>query len=49
MVERIFPNVKDIDVPTLIVQNRDDPWSDTSFGDGFFNQLNVEKGIHWAD
>ena len=29
MVEKSFlPNVKDIDVPTLIVQNSNDPWTD---------------------
>ena len=50
MVEKSFlPNVKDIDVPTLIVQNSNDPWTDMNFVDSFYNQLTVEKDIHWAD
>jgi esterase/lipase len=50
MVEKSFlPNVKDIDVPTLIVQNSNDPWTDMGFVDSFYNQLTVEKEIHWAD
>ena len=50
MVEKSFlPNVKDIDVPTLIVQNSNDPWTDMNFVDSFYNQLIVEKDIHWAD
>ena len=50
MVEKSFlMNVKDIDVPTLIVQNSNDPWTDMNFVDSFYNQLTVEKDIHWAD
>ena len=50
MVEKSFlPNVKDIDVPTLIVQNSNDPWTDMNFVDSFYNQLTVEKDVHWAD
>ena len=36
-------------MPTLIVQNSNDPCSDMSFLGGCYNQLNVEKDIHWAD
>ena len=50
MVTKSFlPHVKDIDVPTLIVQNSNDPWTDMNFVNSFFDELTVEKDIHWAD
>ena len=50
MVTKSFlPHVQDIDAPTLIVQNSNDPWTDMNFVNSFFDELTVEKDIHWAD
>ncbi len=42
-----MPYVKDISVPTLVVQNKNDPWTDPELVKQYFSELNVEKDIIW--
>lgn len=44
-----FPHVKDIDVPVLVIQNRNDGYLDEDFVNAFFNDLTVEKEMLWID
>ena len=44
-----MPNVKHIDVPTLVIQNRNDPWTDLQLIDDYYNELVVEKEMLWLD
>lgn len=44
-----MPNVKDITVPTLVIQNRNDPWTDLDHVNEYYSKLNVEKDILWLD
>lgn len=43
------PNVKDVSVPTLIMQNRNDGYLDEDFVKGVYDDLNVEKELLWID
>jgi len=43
------PHVKDIDVPTLVIQNKNDSYLNEPFVNGFYDSLNVEKDIFWVD
>lgn len=48
--ERTFmTNVKNISVPTLVVQNKNDPWTDLEFVQSYYDQLTVEKEILWLE
>ena len=38
-----MPDVGSITVPTLVVQNRNDPWTDLDFVQRFVDELSVEK------
>ena len=44
-----LPNAKAISVPTLVVQNSDDPWTNLGMVKEYFNNLSVEKEILWLD
>lgn len=44
-----MPNVKDITVPTLVIQNQNDPWTDRNLVNEYYNRLNVEKELLWLN
>jgi predicted alpha/beta-fold hydrolase len=44
-----IPDVKDINVPTLVVQNSNDPYLNRDAIDKFYNELRVEKEMLWVD
>jgi pimeloyl-ACP methyl ester carboxylesterase len=44
-----MPNVKYITVPTLVIQNRNDPWTNVDLIDQYFNDLKVEKKMLWLE
>ena len=44
-----MPNVKDIKVPTLVIQNRNDPWTNRELVNEYYDHLNVEKELWWLD
>ena len=41
------PKVKDISVPTLVIQNENDGYLDKPFVDAYFENLTVEKEMLW--
>lgn len=43
------PNVKDVTVPTLIIQNKNDAYHDKEFVNGVYQDLKVEKEILWIE
>ncbi len=48
--ERTFmPDVKHITAPTLVLQNRNDPWTDPELVQTFHDELAVEKELRWLD
>lgn len=44
-----MPFVKDISVPTLVIQNRNDPWADKDLVVEYYERLAVEKEMLWLD
>ncbi len=42
-------HVDKIPVPTLVVQNKNDPWTETSMIQEYFDRLTVEKDLKWLD
>lgn len=44
-----LPYAKNISVPTLVIQNRNDPWTELGFVQDYYDQLTVEKDILWLD
>ncbi|MEM7159257.1 MAG: alpha/beta hydrolase [Myxococcota bacterium] len=44
-----IPEVKHITVPTLVVQNKNDPWSTPEIVQQFYDELQVEKEALWLD
>lgn len=44
-----MPDVASISVPTLVVQNRNDPWTDLDFVQRYHDELTVEKEMLWLD
>ena len=42
-------DAKHISVPTLVVQNRNDPWTDLAFVQAYHDALTVEKELLWLD
>ena len=42
-------NVKDITVPTLVIQNKNDPWTNQELVNEYYECLNVEKELLWLD
>jgi len=48
--ERSFlPDVKCITVPTMVMQNKNDPWADLEFVERYFDELRVERELLWLD
>ena len=43
------PFVKDVSIPTLVIQNRNDGYLDEAFVNGFYEDLVVEKEMLWID
>lgn len=43
------PFVKDVSVPTLVIQNKNDGYLDENFVDGVYSDLTVEKEMLWLD
>ncbi|MEM9598177.1 MAG: alpha/beta fold hydrolase [Acidobacteriota bacterium] len=44
-----LPDVGKISVPTMVVQNRKDPWTDLDFVQAYYDALTVEKDQLWLD
>lgn len=44
-----LPHVKDIRVPTLVIQNRKDPWANLERVQQYVNELQVESDTRWLD
>jgi pimeloyl-ACP methyl ester carboxylesterase len=44
-----MPDVKSITVPTLVVQNQNDPWTDLDFVQQYHDELQVKKEMLWLD
>lgn len=49
LVSSCIPYVKDIPVPTLLVQAKGDPWADFDFINDFYHNLTVEKEMYWIE
>ena len=47
--DSFLPYVKDISVPTLVIQNNNDPMTDLNMVKQYYNDLTVEKEILWLD
>ena len=48
--ERTFlPDAGAIDVPTLVIQNRNDPWTNIDFVQRYYDGLTVEKEMSWLE
>lgn len=43
------PHVKEVSVPTLVIQNKNDGYLDEDFVNGVYDDLQVEKDILWID
>lgn len=43
------PFVKDVSIPTLVIQNRNDGYLDEAFVNGVYDDLAVEKEMLWVD
>lgn len=43
------PNVKDVTVPTLVIQNKNDGFLNKEFVEGVYNDLQVEKEMMWIE
>jgi dipeptidyl aminopeptidase/acylaminoacyl peptidase len=44
-----MPNVKNITVPTLVIQNQNDPWTDIDLIEQYYDELRAEKEMLWLD
>lgn len=50
LLERTFmPDVPSIEIPTLVLQNRNDPWTDQDFVQRFHDLLSGPKEMRWLD
>ena len=47
--DTFMPFAKDIKVPTRVIQNKNDPWTDHDMVNDFFNNLTVEKDLLWIE
>lgn len=47
--DSFLPYVKDISVPTLVIQNSNDPMTDLDMVKQYYNDLTVEKEILWLN
>lgn len=44
-----LPDAPKITIPTLLIQNRNDPWGNPDTVNGFYDRLSVEKDLLWID
>jgi hypothetical protein len=44
-----LPQVKKVSVPTMLVQNQNDPWTSMDWVKQYFDNLTVEKEMFWVD
>lgn len=44
-----LPDVGSITVPTMVMQNKNDPWTDLDFVQAYYDGLQVEKEMKWLD
>jgi len=47
--DSFLPYVKDINVPTLVIQNTNDPMTNIDMVNQYYNSLTVEKEMMWLD
>lgn len=47
--DSFLPHAKDISVPTLVIQNQNDPMTNMEMVKRYYNDLQVEKEIIWLD
>lgn len=47
--DAFLPYVKEISVPTMVIQNTNDPMTNMDMVKQYFNDLNVEKEVLWLD
>ncbi|MEM6344101.1 MAG: alpha/beta hydrolase [Bacteroidota bacterium] len=47
--DSFLPYAKDVSVPTLVIQNENDPMTNMDMVRQFYNDLEVEKDIMWLD
>jgi len=47
--DSFLPYAKDISVPTLVIQNQNDPMTNMDMVKGFYNDIQVDKEIMWLD
>lgn len=47
--DSFLPYVKDISVPTLVIQNKNDNMTDLTMVEQYYNSLTVEKEMIWLD
>ncbi|MEM8736037.1 MAG: alpha/beta hydrolase, partial [Planctomycetota bacterium] len=43
------PYVKEVNMPTLVIQNRNDGYLDEAFVNGVYQDLTVEKQLLWIE
>ncbi len=48
-VKTFMPDVKQIAVPTLVMQNKNDPLTDLDFVQRYYDELQVEKELLWLE
>lgn len=48
-VKTFLRDAKNIEIPTLVMQNRNDPWTDLDFVNAFFDQLCGRKEMRWLE
>lgn len=44
-----LPYVKSINVPTMVVQNKNDPWTSFDYVNSYYDELKTEKAMLWLD
>ncbi len=44
-----LPDADKVSVPTLVVQNKNDPWTKLEFVNAYYDALTVEKEMRWLD
>jgi len=47
--DSFLPYVKDISVPTMVIQNKNDPMTNLGMVEQYYNDLTVEKEMLWLD
>ncbi len=44
-----MPNVKNINVPTMVVQSKGDAWADFDWVQEYYNNIKTEKEMYWLE